>query len=147
MRSTLLLGLLIISGALSDRAYGCDPFILERAGPERVAGVVLGYGSITHAVGKNLEVKNGATLRVRIDEVMNGKVGKGEAEVAWLMYAKDCRAHVYSRDQLEQRYPVGTPIVVTGVATASFTAPTAAIVAEYTQGGSVEIVQKPPKAK
>jgi hypothetical protein len=112
----------------------------------RVVGVVTGYGSVTRAVA-DLTTINGApaTIRIRVEQVVSGNIGKTEIEVALFETQSDCRSAGVDRDSLQRRYPVGTTIAVFGTVIAAFSArDQVAILAARNQGGFAEAVPRNP---
>jgi len=112
----LFLPALFVLTAFADQAYGCSLRFMHTLPPDpngvRITGVIAGYrparpvGLLTPA----------PTLYVRIREVVSGTVQGDDAEVAPLAYGADCRSMPYERQALERIFPIGTTIVVFGVA-------------------------------
>jgi hypothetical protein len=153
MRQRVVLCAVLIVASIADKAEACQ-FTFERVGRQgvlrdvrpgfpnseaiRVVGVVTGYGSVTYAVGKLKDVDIAATLRLRIQEVVSGKIAGKDVEVVSLFHSADCSSRGIIRESLEAEYPVGTPVVVFGELIAGFGASAGpAIIAELNQGGFV----------
>lgn len=155
MKSKVLLCALMVVPVLSDRGYACEMDVgfyrgaVARSGmPDReairVVGVVSGYGSITRPVGALSNRKIGpaaATVRVRIEQVVSGKINNTETEVAVLSVSASCMSAGIRPDVLQRSYPIGMAIAVFGEAIPGFNEPDkVAILAAMNQGGFVEAI-------
>jgi hypothetical protein len=100
-RMTLVLAMLMLAtpGKTADACEG--PFarqgVLSDVRPGlpnreavRVIGVVTGYGSVNRAVGKRMDVHRAATLRIRVREVVSGRIANGDLDVVTLGYSASC---------------------------------------------------------
>jgi hypothetical protein len=120
---------------LADRVDACERITLAIAqipkpGKEAVmaAGVVEGYDVAVQPVDN---VASAPSLRVRINEVVVGNIARGTARVVLLFYGPDCKSAPYQRERLEEMFPVGLPVVVSGRSSqTSGASPQPAIIAE-----------------
>jgi hypothetical protein len=128
------------SGVLKDVQPG-----LPSREAVRVVGVVTGYGTVDRAVGRRPNAAGIATLRVRIDDVVSGRIGKGEAEIVPIGVVADCSSKGSTPELLREGYPVGATLVVLGEAIVLSESGPVAIVAEANQGGFA--AQVPPNVR
>jgi hypothetical protein len=112
----LCLAAVLVLTAFADKAHGCDRPQIYTLTPSpdavRISGVIAGYGA-PRPVGLLIDAP---TLQVRVQEVISGNIREVDAEAALLNYGADCRSTPEERQTLERMFPVGTPIVVLGVA-------------------------------
>jgi hypothetical protein len=115
MRYVFLPALFVLI-AFANQAYGCSMAFAHAIPPNpdavRLSGVIAGYRS-ARPVGL---LTPAPTLYIRIREVVSGIVQGDDAEVAPLGYGADCRSEPYQRQSLEKTFPIGTAVVVFGVA-------------------------------
>lgn len=129
-------GPFVRQGVLSDVRPG-----LPNREAVRVIGVVMGYGSVTRAIGKRMDVDRAATLRIRVREVVSGRIANGDREIVPLGYSASCSSVGETRDWVEETYKIGTSVVVFGESIPGFSTSSApAILAESHQGGFVAMI-------
>ena len=131
--------------SLSDRAYACDFVIIRSGRPPnrdvaRAVGVIAGYGVATDPVEN---VASAPSLLVRLDDIISGDIKPGVTQVVDLFFGPDCRTAPFKPGELEQFFPIGTPVAVTGRSVELPRASgTRAIVVELNQGA--QVVRIPP---
>ncbi len=127
-------------GVLSDLRPG-----VPNREAARVVGVVTGYGTADRAIEGLAQSTGIATLHVRIDDVVSGRISKGNSDIVVLNHRSDCASVVAARDFLEEHYPVGARIVVFGEVIAPFDSRSSAVLAQVNQGGWAYVV--PPNVR
>ena len=115
----LSLAAVLVLIAFADEARGCDMAVMYTLTPSldavRISGVIAGYGA-PQPVGLLIDAP---TLQVRVQEVISGNIREGDAAVALLDFGADCRSTPSDPQTLERMFPLGTPVVVLGVARVS----------------------------
>jgi hypothetical protein len=103
---------------LADRVDACERITLAMAQIPKpakaavmAAGVIEGYDLAVQPVDN---VASAPSLRVRINEVVVGNIARGTARVVLLFYGPDCKSAPYQRERLEEMFPVGLQVVVSG---------------------------------
>jgi hypothetical protein len=106
----------------------------------RLVGVVTGYGTVDRAFARLPNtIGNIATLRLRVDDVVSGRVGRGETEIVPFGVVADCSSMGLTTDLVSQRYPVGSTLVVLGEAVLLPGSSLLSVVADAKQGGFAKL--------
>ena len=122
-----------------DHADACSIVFLPTLLPPepdavRIAGVITGYGTAVRPIPR---VESAPTLYVRVEDVVSGSVGRGDAEIVLLFYEADCRSRPFDRKELESLFPIGSPVVVYGVENWVRTGGRPTVMAEMNSGAYV----------
>ena len=145
MKYIVLLALLVLTVSATD-AHGCDMISMRVAPPKpgsavHIAAVITGYDTVAQPMAA-------PSLRVRIQEVVDGSIQQGDAEIAYLFYGPDCSSTPVQRTELEKLFPIGTQVVALGMDAAVRSEGRPTVLVEMNRGGYVaRIPQGVPRTR